>query len=81
MEIRRANIASLQMKIGVRVGNRTLIEDCRYRISVTLWLKEGGWQLVVSNSYELAIDPFSLCQRRWQDPSRLDALFQGQSSE
>lgn len=64
----------------VRVGNKVLFEDCKYRLR--LRLKERRWQLVVTNdqhSHELAIDPFSLWQHQWRDPGRLNALSQAQS--
>ena len=62
------------------MGNKVLFEDCKYRLR--LRLREGRWQLVVSNdqhSHELAIDPFSLRQHQWRDPGRLNALSQAQS--
>ncbi len=64
----------------VRVGNKVLFEDCKYRLR--LRLREGRWQLVVSNdqqSHEVAIDLFSLRQHQWRDPCRLNALSQAQS--
>ncbi len=59
----------------VRVGNKVLFEDCKYRLR--LRFRERRWQLVVLNdqhSNELAIDPSSLCQLQWRDPGHLNAL-------
>lgn len=67
-------------KDRVRVSNKVLFEDCRYRLR--LRLREERWQLVFSNdqySHELAIDTFSLRQYQWRDPDRLNALSQAQS--
>lgn len=77
----RATIERLRNEDRVGVGNKVLFKDCKYRLR--LRLREGRWQLVVSNDqqpHELAIDLFSLRQHQWRDPGRLNALSQAPQS-
>lgn len=77
---KRATYRQLADKERVRVGNKVLYDGCRYQLR--LKATESTWKLIVTNtkhSHDMAMDPFSFCQHRDQDPNRGEALQQAQS--